>query len=76
MKKRNGQRVEPPQIKFFKHLLGVIKLDREGIQPVSDKLGVQNAVREAELYQRGSLLQRGKKKMETSRGCSMNIEEK
>jgi hypothetical protein len=38
-------------MKFLKHLQGIIKLDWEGIQLLSDKMGVQNAVRETGRYQ-------------------------
>ena len=55
LKKRNDEGMEASQMKYLKHMLGISKLDRERNQPVSDKLGTQNAIREAERYQRRCL---------------------
>jgi hypothetical protein len=46
------QRLEAAQMKFLRHLLGIIKLDRERNQSVREKLGVQNIVLEIKEYQR------------------------
>jgi hypothetical protein len=51
LKKRDEQRLEAAQIKFLRHLLGIIKLDRERNQSVRKKLGVQNIVSEMKHYQ-------------------------
>jgi hypothetical protein len=44
LKNRDEQRLEAAQMKFLRHLLGIIKLDRERNQSVREKLGVQNIV--------------------------------
>jgi hypothetical protein len=36
---------------FLRHLLGIIKLDKEKNQSIREKLGVQNIVKEIKQYQ-------------------------
>jgi hypothetical protein len=51
LKKREEQRLEAPQMKFLRHLLGITKLDKEKSKTVREKLGVQNIVKEIKQYQ-------------------------
>jgi len=44
LKKREEKRLEAAQIKFFRHLLGITKLDKEKNQCVREKMGAQNIV--------------------------------
>ena len=46
LKKREEQRLEAAQMKFFRHLLGIMKLDKEKNQCIREKTGVQNIVME------------------------------
>jgi hypothetical protein len=46
LKKREEQRLEAAQMKFLRHLLGIIKLDKEKNQCIGEKLGVENIVKE------------------------------
>ena len=52
LKKRDEERLEAPQMKFLRHLLGMTKLNRERNQSVREKFGVQNIVSEIKQYQR------------------------
>jgi hypothetical protein len=52
LKKRDEQRLEAAQMKFLRHLLGIINLERERNQSASEKLNVQNTVLEIRQYQR------------------------
>jgi hypothetical protein len=51
LRKREEQSLEAAQVKFLRHLLGITKLDKGKNQRVSEKLGVQNIVREIRQYQ-------------------------
>ena len=51
LKKRDEQRLEAAQMKFFRHLLGITKLDKEKNQSIRKKTGVQNIVKEIKQYQ-------------------------
>jgi len=46
LKKREERRLEAAQMKFFRHLLEITKLDKEKNQCVREKTGVQNTVKE------------------------------
>ena len=39
-------------MKFFRHLLGITKIDKENNQYIRQKMGVQNIVKEIKLYQK------------------------
>jgi hypothetical protein len=39
LKKREKQHLEAAQMKFLRHLLGIMKLDKEKIQVLGKKLG-------------------------------------
>jgi len=52
LKKREEQRLEAAQMKFLRHLLGIIKLDNEKNQCVREKKGAQNIVKEIKQYQK------------------------
>jgi len=52
LKKREEQRLEAAQMKFFRHLLGITKLDKEKNQCISEKTGAQNIVKEIKQYQK------------------------
>jgi len=52
LKKREEQRLEAAQMKFFRHLLGITKLDNEKNQCIREKLGAQNIVKEIKQYQK------------------------
>ena len=45
LKKREEQRLEAAHMKFFRHLLGITKLDREKNQCIRGKTGAQNIVK-------------------------------
>ena len=51
LKKREEQRLEAAQVKFFRHLLGTTKLDKENNQCIRQKTGAQNIVKEIKQYQ-------------------------
>jgi len=51
LKKREEQRLEAAQMKFFRHLLGITKLDKEMNQCIGEKTGAQNIVKEMKQYQ-------------------------
>jgi len=46
LKKREEQRLEAAQMKFWRHLLGITKLDKEKDQCVRQKTGAQNITKE------------------------------
>ena len=50
LKKREEQCLEAAQVKFFRHLLGITKLDKENIQSIRQKTGAQNIVKETKQY--------------------------
>ena len=49
---REEQRLEAAQIKLFRHLLGITKLDKEKNQCIRQKTGAQNIVEEIKQYQK------------------------
>jgi hypothetical protein len=51
LRKRDEQRLEAAQMKFLRHLLGIIKLDKEKNQSIRKKTGAQNIVKEIKQYQ-------------------------
>jgi len=51
LKKREEQLLEAAQMKFFRHLLGITKLDKEKNQCIRGKTGAQNTVKEIKQYQ-------------------------
>jgi len=51
LKKRDKQRLEAAQMKFFRHLQGITKLDKEKNTSIREKTGAQNIVKETEQYQ-------------------------
>jgi len=51
LKKREEQRLEAAQVKYFRHLLGITKLDKEKNQCIRGKTGAQNIVKEIKQYQ-------------------------
>jgi len=51
-KKREEQRLEPAQMKFLGHILGITKLDKEKNQCISEKTEAQNIVKEIKQYQK------------------------
>jgi len=51
LKEREEQRLEVAQMKFFRHLLGITKLDKEKNQNIREKTGAQNIVKEIKQYQ-------------------------
>jgi len=51
LKKREEQRLEAAQMKFLRHLLGIIKLDKEKNQCIREKTGAENIVKEIKQYQ-------------------------
>jgi len=55
LKKREEQCLEAAQMKFFRHLLGITKLDNEKNQCISQKTGAQNIVKEIKQYQKKCL---------------------
>jgi hypothetical protein len=52
LKKREEQRLEAAQMKFFRHLLGITKLDKEKNQCIRGKTGAQDLVKEIKQYQK------------------------
>jgi len=52
LKKREEQRLEATQMKFFRHLLGITKLDKEKNQCIREKTGAQNILQETKQYQK------------------------
>ena len=52
LKKREEQRLEAAQMKFWGHLLGISKLDKEKNQCIRQKTGAQNIVKEIKQYQK------------------------
>jgi len=52
LKKREEQRLEAAQMKFFRHLLGITKLDKEKNHSIRQKTGAQNIVKEIKQYQK------------------------
>ena len=65
LRKRGEQRLEAPQMKFLRHLLGITKLDKEKNQCVREKTGAQNIVKEIKQYQEKWLQQ--VQRMDTNR---------
>ena len=45
LRKREEQRLEAAQMKFVRHLLGIIKLDKENNECIREKTGAQNIVK-------------------------------
>ena len=52
LKKREEIRLEAAQMKFFRHLLGITKLDKEKNNCIRGKTGAQNIVKEIKQYQK------------------------
>jgi len=52
LKKRKEQRLEATQMKFLRHLLGIIKWDKEKNQCIREKTGAQNIVKEIKQSQK------------------------
>ena len=52
LKKREEQRLEAPQMKFLRHLLGITKLDKGKNQCIRQKTGAQNIAKEIKQYQK------------------------
>jgi len=52
LKKKEEQRLEAAQTKFLRHLLGIIKLDKDKNQCIWEKTGAQNIVKEIKQYQK------------------------
>jgi len=52
LRKREEKRLEAAQMKFLRHLLGIIKLDKEKNQCIREKTGAQNIVKEIKQYQK------------------------
>jgi hypothetical protein len=50
LKKRDKQRLEAALMKFLRHLLGIMKLDKKNTS-IREKTGAQNTVKETEQYQ-------------------------
>ena len=55
LKKREERRLVGAQIKFLRHLLGIIKLDKEKNQCIREKMGAQNIVKEIKQYRKERL---------------------
>jgi hypothetical protein len=53
--KRDKQRLEAAQMNFLRHLLGIMKLDKEKNTSIREKTGTQNIVKEIEQYQQKCL---------------------
>ena len=51
LKKREEQRLEAAQMKFFRHLLGTTQLHKEKKQCIGQKTGAQNKVKETKQCQ-------------------------
>ena len=52
LKKREEQHLVAAQMKFLRHLLGIIKLDKQQNQCIRGKTGAQNIVKEIKQYQK------------------------
>ena len=65
LKKREEQRLEAAQMKFLRHLLGIIKLDKEKNQCIRQKNGAQKIAKEIKHYQKKWLYH--VQRMDTSR---------
>ena len=52
LRKREEQSLEATQMKFFRHLLGITKFDKEKNQSIKKKTGAQNIVKEIKQYQK------------------------
>ena len=52
LKRREEQRLEAAQMKFWRHLLGITKLDKEKNQCIREKTGAQNILKETKQYQK------------------------
>ena len=52
LKKREEQRLEAAQMKFFRHLLGITKLDKEKNKRIREKTESQKIVKEIKQYQK------------------------
>ena len=52
LRTREEQRSEAAQMKFLRHLLGIIKLDKEKNQCIREKTGAQNILKEIKQYQK------------------------
>jgi len=52
LKKREEKRLDATQMKFFRHLLGITKLDKEKNRCIKEKTGAQNIVKEIKQYQK------------------------
>ena len=52
LKKIEKQSLETAKMKFFRHLLGITKLDEEKNQCIREKTGAQNIVKEIKQYQK------------------------
>ena len=52
LKKREERRLKAAQMKFFKHLLGITKLDKEKNQCIRQRTEAQNIVKEIQQYQK------------------------
>ena len=52
LKEREEQRLVAAQMKFWRHLLGITKLDKEKNQSIRGKTGGQNTVKEIKQYQK------------------------
>ena len=50
LKKREEQRLEAAQMKFFRHLLRITKFDKVKNQCIREKTGAQNIVKEIKQY--------------------------
>jgi len=55
LKKIEKQSLETAKMKFFRHLLGITKLDEEKNQCIREKTGAQNIVKEIKQYQKKCL---------------------
>jgi len=52
LKKREERHLEAAQMKFFRYLLGITKLDKEKNQCIRQKTGAQNIVKETKQHQK------------------------
>ena len=52
LKKREEQHLVAAQMKFLRHLLGIIKLDKQQNRCIRGKTGAQNIVKEIKQYQK------------------------
>jgi len=53
LKKREERSLEAAQMKFFRHLLGITKLDKEKNQCIRQKKEAHNITNEIKQYQKG-----------------------